>query len=398
MKNLLLIAAFGLFASPAFAQNSASTTQSGTGNDADVIQNGSNSATVSQSGTDNDADVIQGGQGGVAPVTGNSVTITQDGAENEAQSRQVGTDGIGVISQTGDRNLASRSDGIYDSGTSNEAYLTQVGDDNEAEARFNPTPSRTNSSVVRIDQGVSGDEAFNSFARARLQGGDMNDVDIDQFGSDNQAKVDIVGGSNDVFVLQNGTGDAFNIVDIDQGGDDNVAQAIQGRQGGDNPSFGNSITIDQDGDFNFARSEQVGTNGTGVITQVGDRNEASRGIDEVPGLYDSGDGNEAYLTQVGDDNAIEVRFNPQAGGSNSNVVNVDQGIVGGTLSFDSEASIRVVGDLNNVDVDQLGSDHEVRVRINGGDSGTVTIMQTGMGNDAEAIQAGSGNTATITQN
>ena len=307
MKKLLLLTAFGFLASPAFAQNTAATNQSGPGNDADITQTGSNTANVTQTstatgngaelhqnGSSNTADVTQTGDdnevfsqqlrgsvGSSTPSNFSQFTAEQDGTGNYAGNRQAGDRNITEITQVGTNNGARQGDtiGLNSQGNDNETYVNQIGDDNDVWVRF--TGSFNDASV---DQGTTGDESTGAFARVTFKGGNENFADIDQYGAGivgNQADVSAVGSLNRVTVRQEGDdnvvdrsfsgpltgvaidGDA-NIVDILQQGNGNTASAfITGGAVG----VGNMVDIDQTSDGNVATVDIMGDSNSSTITQ-----------------------------------------------------------------------------------------------------------------------------------
>src|SRR5690554_6320866 len=98
MKKLLLLAAFALMASPAFAQNNAVVSSTGTGHNVNV----------NQSGDLNDAEVVQ------------------TGAYSDAMISQVGASHQATISQAGSLGADSHTGSISQfGGNSNEATITQ---------------------------------------------------------------------------------------------------------------------------------------------------------------------------------------------------------------------------------------------------------------------------------
>ena len=107
MKKLLLLAAFGLLASPAFAQN----------NDVSVTQTGpGNTATSTQFGADNEGTITQSKLGGLNG-TGNDAVLYQTGVSNEASISQ-------SLPGTSLANPGSKAD-VYQNGEDNDATVQQ---------------------------------------------------------------------------------------------------------------------------------------------------------------------------------------------------------------------------------------------------------------------------------
>lgn len=347
MKKLLLIAAFGLMASPALAQNNATVSSTGDDNDATVNQTytassgyGINNATITQQGDEDTA------------------SATQSGAGNESKivQKNWGTPGhIAQVSQTGDGNWSDvlqeqrgAEAGIDQNGTENQVNLKQAGPNDAGDG-------------VAMSAGITQDGDYNKVGGYSDYDGvayqkngtsfpnDLNTLDVYQAGSYNKAGV-----------WQEHHAEA----DIDQDGNWNEARVYQqaAPAGGD---LGYA-KVDQSGDYNDADVNQVGEGHYVDLGQDGDSNIAD--IDQYGGngnraMFSQSDDAEAYVNQNGNDNAI---------------VGVGSDISGGTYAQGNS--------LNGsyLDVDQLGDGNVLFLDQNNG--GTATVMQDGLTNTATVVQ------------
>jgi hypothetical protein len=274
MKKLLLLAAFGLMASPALAQS----------NEAYIDQqNNNNTATVSQDGYGNDVAIGQGMYEGVGFVNGPVTTFHYGSPGNEASGFADGN--TATIQQVGSRNAVGMMQGAGAETNTASAYnntttVSQNGDRNSA------APG----------QGTYGGSAVG------------NTMDIDQSGNDNQA--DVGQGSRD------GGYAVSNDADMDQIGNDNVAAIYQGfsataddnyarsyQDGYDNESFieqgwggyaayNEARVFQGNGGYaedNYAEISQLGTWHTARVDQLGN--------DHVADVDQTGFNNDAHITQ-----------------------------------------------------------------------------------------------------
>ena len=272
MKKLFFLFAMTFVAGMTFAQNTATTTQTGNQNEATVVQMGNlNASTISSVGDENDATVKLNGDRNTASVSqqgnGNLVdlkvgfqtnptyvsndniaTITQIGNSNTAKSGLTwGDQNKDLISQTGDNNYFEIG---VKYGNLNEITETTVG--NENRTRFDvPAGWGTFSDGNKLSITKTGNK---NYASGKLEG-DLNVVTIDQTGDLNKVGtswytldgVSITGSSNTVNISQNGTANQSlnsiqgnnNLIGVTQYGTGNYcATAVSG-------NF-NSISVMQD--------------------------------------------------------------------------------------------------------------------------------------------------------
>lgn len=348
MKKLLLLAAFGLMASPAFAQsNSATTAQTGTDNSADVTQSG---GATFESTQGLDANVINATQAGAstAIITQSSLDMPETGG-HEATISQVGGDGNYIeLSQSFDTNVLGPAG-------AHEATINQTGNDNVVAgawdgSSYDPADqsSRTDLSAV-INQ--MGD-------RNRVNFQDGTNLTIDQSGADN-------------YVQSTGGG----AVDIDQDGTFNDAYSLGVK----------TSTMYQEGDRNyaFARGGFAGSNTSVDINQLGS--------DNVANLQGDPRGGESTVDQDGDYNSVVADYGSASAKDAQGIdlyVKQDAGAFGASTESNS-LDLMVRGTNNTVDVDQT---------LTGAGQNTATIDMLSDGGMADVMQNGVGNAATITQN
>jgi hypothetical protein len=232
------------------------------------------------------------------------------------------------------------------------------------------------------------------------QGGDRNEADVDQLGTNNTATV------------------------TQTGGDDNDAVVSQGRIAGyppstDGVSSGNSATVVQSGSDNRGFYPGTGLGDGGVVYQ---------GL-----LGGTSTGNTATVTQLGDAGAAAVvqAFRGRAAQSTGTIVQdatnnsalIDQGVVDPAAVGQSESTADVarigqsggagnaaaifqaygagsVTSGNDAKIDQSGSGHYADVR-QGRDTdasdGEAIVEQSGAGHQAYLTQSGIGNEADVSQ-
>ena len=385
MKKLLLLAAFGLMASPALAQsNSSSISQTGPDNDADVQQDGGHSSVISQSnfalpghiaqvdqfgGSGSSSDILQEQRGAVA-------VVAQDGNDNVSGIKQSGPNDAGDaptqeagIFQQGDRNVlgsyanyegrAFQKNGTSFDNDKNFLDLDQVGDDNKAGVW------QEHGADATIAQTGAGNEARTYQTSAPV--GTVNDIDVTQTGDDNFAHLRQSGGDGNTALVQQ-IGD-LNESTFTQTGASN--RAVERMTAG---SY-NVVTIDQNGSSNRAVYEIWGDSNTMDIDQTGNNHNTAingRGTPPAPGGGVSD--NTIDIDQFGGDgNQIDGYF---ANGSESDTVTISQDGTGNLMNSGamSDYGLYVDGDLN-----------------------TVEVMQTGMGNTSDVTVIGDGNTSTVSQ-
>ena len=290
MKKLILVAAFGLLGSPALAQNTATSTQSGSGHQADITQTGSvNEATITQAAQDNIALISQGVNGN---AVGNTATITQTGSNNDG-SAQSAAEGASIVQRFA-QNSQATADQSGDGGYVN--IWQGTAGNGLADAAVADVTQGGTGNTSHLAQGDSGHNTGGSvtiFQAAGTSGGQANVYQ--GHGVHNES-------SNDVSSISQNSG-ANNFGQI--------AQSAEYWDGQFMVSQGNTATIDQDGSNNQARVNQAAaivgapviggtaTNNLGVIDQFGDNNSArlNQGID---GTFS--DGNQAWIFQTTDGN------------------------------------------------------------------------------------------------
>lgn len=367
MKRVFIFTLMFLASVALIAQNTATTTQTGNGNSADIDQTGMNGAVLVQTGDNNTADADQTGinalegsqigndndavvsqsntatdpadaniaifeQGGGiynGSNTGddNTLSITQDGVRNYAKSREYYSDNEVVIEQLGDDGYATQW--IWAAGAGNVAKQFQDGDRNHSKIAMNGLDG--NNSAISTQ---TGDDNWNEIGQGwsgRAHG--SNTAEVTQTGNNNQVTIDpglsLPGYTVDLHgmgIHQYGTG---NNAQIEQVGDDNVAGVYQFDAG------------DQAGDYNDAVIVIAGNTNDVLAIQLGDMNEAYVDI--------TGDGNDVNIDQNGNSNDVGTAAAPADG-------------------------VVVIGNSNVVDISQMNDGHS-----------------------ATAYQNGNGNTSTITQ-
>ncbi len=175
----------------------------------------------------------------------------------------------------------------------------------------------------------------------------------------------------------------------------------------------NSADVNQTGTDNVSNVDQDLRN-TATVDQSGERNDSD--VNQLGGQFESRD-NVATVTQSGDDNIATV--------------NQDNGVTSPGIGVENEATIEQSGDWNvatvsqddfntaevlqtglgtaldpnTVDITQNDDNDTAYAEQNGGEGNVITINQDlacviggcGSTNNATAIQTGSFNTTTITQ-
>jgi hypothetical protein len=380
MKKLFTLAFALVFSTGiAFGQsNSSSVNQAGNGNGATVNQAGSQNAsvidqfaqgtaggqavaataTITQTGADNMSLLDQ------SAFFGNSeATITQIGDQNNVYGtsssnafKQSNGGGVADVYMEGDQNTlyslrgeAQKNDNMFDLdilGSGNDVGMTQefgdgtvnvTGDDNDVELRqlaganyqlsnyhtatikIGGNGSTGNSNTVLVDQEklTGGTGGVNNGATVKVLRGDLNTVDVQQFGSDNRQSIEVDGNSNTITAAQ--TGDNNGLYLNARGTGPGSSKIFSGAGGVD----GNSFTM----------------------TQHGDDNLVDAGFDGV--------GNEITIMQDGTGNLVD---GPMAG------------------RFDSDG-LAIIGDGNMVDVMQTGNGH-VSTKMVMGDNNVIDVTQS----------------------
>ncbi|MEP0547079.1 MAG: hypothetical protein ABJF88_09110 [Rhodothermales bacterium] len=322
MKKLLLLAAFGLFASPAFAQTNISS---------DVDQSGpsDNQAQVDQAGTNLSSDIDQTS---AAPVSG------QPDKDLVADVDQDGTDLTSDIDQVG-------AGGAF-------AKVDQDG----------------NLDWARIDQNAS----YYVDQQARIfqtgNGAALNRADIEQqgWGGNQIARIDQIGEDNDARIDQAHFGVTST---VDQDGISHFARVEANALAGERPSFGNRVqstqSVEQTGSDGIGHSarQRMGVGGTDMdggnsmrIRQLlGDDNDARQDMTATGAAVDKnntqiidqlgGTGNYAFQSTAGNGGPYEGNF---------------ARVVQDTCT-DCSATQRQFGSFNDARTDQSGSNHVANV-------------------------------------
>ena len=342
MKKVILSLVAACAITTAFAQNSASLSQSGTGNNSTTTQVGNlQTATVSQSGTGNYNYNEQYSH--FSQVT----NVTQIGASNAAytfQNADAGPSNLIQVYQNGTSNLAVANQSDYWT-INSQAIINQVGG---SHVGYVYQLGAINDVAVIDQSGYAG--------RAYIQQG------AGGYGSSTNSYALIQQYSN--FGPQYGT--------IYQFGDNDQAYIYQNANAGPN----NYATIYQSGNNNYAlinQSDFYTWYTTGQIVQVGNNNTAA--------LYQYGGGanfstnSAAYITQNGSYNTATLQ---QTGGAN-NYANLTQTGLGNLIDGVSTGYGVQIGDNNSLVVTQVNN------------------YGIGSGQVAHVSQLGSGNTGVIAQ-
>ena len=342
MKKVILSLVAACAITTAFAQNSASLSQSGTGNNSSTTQVGNlQNATVSQSGTGNYNMNQQYSH--YYQVT----NVTQIGASNAAytyQNADAGPSNLINVYQNGTSNLAVANQSDYwtiastaqisQVGGSHVAYVYQLGAYNDlAVVNQNGFGGR-----AYIQQGAGGYfSSSNSYALI-----EQLSVFGPQYGYIYQ-----FGDNNAAYIYQDANAGPFNYATVYQSGNNNLA------------------LIDQ--------SDYYTVYTTGQIVQTGNNNVAA--------LYQYGGGanfstnSAAYITQNGSYNTATLQ---QTGGV-SNYANLTQNGLGNLIDGVSTSYGRQIGDNNSLVVTQTNN------------------YGISLGQVAHVQQLGSGNTGVIAQ-
>jgi hypothetical protein len=310
MKKAIFCAGALMFGAVAFAQNTSTGTQTGSGNSAVVNQSGNNYSKVDQEFTSNTAFITQVGKnrstvdqhGNVNPSSGNS---------NFARVDQDGQDQVSWMEQGGDRNRGI----VEQDGTGNNSWLQQgnnaQAEDNRANIKQDGTSNRS-----RV-----------------LQRWDNNVADIDQLGAHNSVNLEQAAKPNQ---------SRGNYSKIDQNGDHNKAISYQETRDAGLGTLSNREYVDQDDDYNFSRLNQRGENNLSRVTQSGN----------TSGIYAGTYSNEARVTQFGDMNRSFITQDDNAAGfagAADNTATVNQsGLLGNvsTLNQHGNANSGVITQTN----------------------------------------------------
>ncbi|MBL7471286.1 hypothetical protein [Robertkochia sediminum] len=349
---------------------------------------GGNVITVDLSGRDHNVDVRQKGAGNntyESKLKDGSVNIEDDESAWIPESGEdADIDGAFFRDNNdpqsdGFRNTLGFSDHVDISGSENDAFLTQEGDNNQANVKIGGDYSSST-----ILQGGDSNTAWSYQAGQETSQGDATKL---YRGANNNSTIqqgaefspDGLSYDNNVYLgpeaaegnyagaIQYGDDNTSNILQLDfdnaavvkQVGEYNMSDI---EQKGSADDMGNDAYVEQTGSNNWADADQMGNDNTVNIYQ-----DYTLAVDQDPALLtdSSGDNefsNESTTTQTGTSNFIEVRQN-----------------------FDDTSVITQNGQQNSATVEQTGTN------IN-----TIDQIEGALGNSAEVTQSGS-NTSTITQ-
>ncbi len=326
----------------AFAQNSASLSQSGTGNSSSTTQIGNlQTAAVTQSGNGNYNMNQQ------FSYFSQVVNVDQIGNGNAAytyQNNNAGPSNLVDVYQNGNSNYAYANQSDYWT-INSQAYIQQVG---------------------TAHQGVV------------YQLGAWNDIAIiDQYGYAGRGYIQQGGGgyassTNSYALIQQYSFFGPQYAYIYQFGDGNTAYALQNANAGPN----NYAVVYQSGNGNYGfvdQSDFYTWYTVGQVVQIGDGNQA--GIYQLAGGPNFTTNSVAYITQTGD---VNTAYLQQAGGAN-NYANLVQNGDGNLIQGVSTFYAVQLGDNNSLTVSQTNN--------YGASFGQIASVQ----------QLGSGNVGSITQ-
>lgn len=277
MKNLFVILVAVVFSAGfVFAQNTATTTETGNYNDAFITQIGSNINGI----------VIQTGNSNYAQQ---HVTGWDDNTESEV---------IGHYNKTwqfirsGSYNDEST---ILAIGNWNKVKTDQNGHDNFSEIKLNWSGFGT---ADYNDVNVKQVSHYNHFELGITRGdlgGDVNKVDVDQVGIGHWHKVNIDGSSNDIRIYAKGNYWGSQYI-----GNRGVWNFIDGSPLWTETSDYNEFDLVQDGTKNYATGIVAGDYNDIDITQKGDYNNVGTSWYTTDGIVVTGNRNTAGITQTGD--------------------------------------------------------------------------------------------------
>jgi len=258
---------------------------------------------------------------------------------------------------------------------SNDATLTQTGDDNDATVEQIGMDNEAELTQGFDGQGQDGaigsifqDGTENSATlKQRAWGDDSNEHYIDQVGESNTATVRAFNGDN------------FGIVE--QFGADNSASMVQS-------GTGHGSVIIQTGEENYAYSSSTAGSGnlTGIVQGIPDALPGMGGLQPMALMSTAipSSGNTATLGVKGSNNMAGIL---QIGVGNS---------AGTNPQYSGDKGISIDGDGNIAGIAQLGIQNDAAISVLGS-SNMALIGQMGAGNSGSVTQDGSGNSALITQ-
>lgn len=339
MKKLLLMAAFGLLASPAFAQNNSST----------VNQSGSTqAATVGQAGESHSSLVEQSD-------ARNTAGVTQDGARHTSEVSQSSTDNNATVSQSG----TPAGDGHY-------SLVSQSGVDNQ----------------ISVSQSTGSPYNPTDVASYAYQSGDGNEATVlQQVQRDQYSYLEQSGDNNKARVHQSASAGSQSFVyQTASEGEVDVYQ----RAGGHNFSYVNQAA----GSGNYAKVSQDNTVlGNPVVPQYADSY-----------IMQSGNDNYADVQQSLRVNA-ESHVDQSGSGHTAKVLQYNEEIVDPA----HYSAIDQTGASHRAEVEQFGATTERNQSwiTQGAGNADVNLQafvtQQGDGHMSNVNQMGANNTATVTQ-
>lgn len=218
--------------------------------------------------------------------TGNSqqARIRQDGRELRADVYQQDGDGMGGNQTETRQSGYNESIRVGQSGTYNEAYLTQLQESADAYLRQIGTQNLVNSvqrgngrtyavgdfyqdgtsNQITLDQREDGIYEYGTSAVFYQYGLD-NKAFVTQRGGDNSSRVEQDGANNTAGLSQDGTA---NLATFSQRGDTNTIQGLSGGSQASQAGSFNALEIHQTGSYQNASVGQNGYTNTGYISQT----------------------------------------------------------------------------------------------------------------------------------
>lgn len=347
-----------------------------------------NKLTSTQTGQENDAQILQSNiiTGGIAAGNGPSkhvATLVQGGTLNDAVIAQGGLGNTSTLTQTiGEENFASTLQyGSDNVATVNQTTNGRLNNVNVLQATVTPAVRAalnallatrdannvgTNLLVFGLGGAPGADQAEDNKATVNQTIGENQTVRLFQTGDMETAVINQTGSDNTTIALQGGEKDVLN---ADQGGSFN---SIDSRQFGAETTKGNQATITQAGDNNAINLRQLKFGNVATIDQKGNNNgpAAAAGI---------------TLTQIGERNTSTINQDAMRG----NIVVVQGDAAGVNFNATSNAGTGATpfNDAfdNKSTVGQMGLDN------------LIAIAQQGDKGTANATQAGNDNTIGISQ-
>ena len=240
--------------------------------------------------------------------------VNQAGAGNEATVRQAASAtangtlvGLADIRQTGANNSASIDQLSTRRGTEN-AYITQQGNQNVASAKTQSGSNDGNIRTTRQEQIGSDNEAFITVSGTR----DKDNVSQIQTGDGNYARVagDTGNGSDGLTQTQTGNNNTAEFLGGNNQGTGGIGggRALQTQVGNGNTAyyqsgtaFDSDVTMTQTGDFNNTYTFGVGQRSTISTTQTGNSND-------IDASFGGKSDNTLTASQTGNMNNIDVIF------------------------------------------------------------------------------------------